>query len=234
MRCMVVLLTAAACFSQSKVNVGQARLVDAYGANRLPPTSTFASPPSSPPSGAVYIFTDASAVGACSGGGSSLATCRWSDSAWQVVGGSGSGGGGSDSSIFSGGTQVQRLMQCAHGTVPYTTLTTASASQEIAIQTGISGNVRWDQVMVNPTTPFTGGTATLPTVSMGRTGSNNFEMTGVQVPIGSGGTPWTARPIPPQLTGTYSVVLNFAVTTGNVNAFNAGSLDWEICGYAAR
>jgi len=45
---------------------------------------------------------------------------------------------------------------------------------------------------------------------------------------------WTSRPIPPQLTSTYSLVLNFAVTAGNVNAATAGSLTWEVCGYAAR
>jgi hypothetical protein len=44
----------------------------------------------------------------------------------------------------------------------------------------------------------------------------------------------STRPIPPQITSTYSIVLNFAVTAGNVNAVTAGSLTWEVCGYAAR
>jgi hypothetical protein len=44
----------------------------------------------------------------------------------------------------------------------------------------------------------------------------------------------STRPIPPQITGTYSIALNFAVTAGNVNAATAGSLTWEVCGYAAR
>ena len=164
-----------------------------------------------------------------------------------AVGGGGTPGGSSgqmqvnssnsfagQSSIFSGGTLVQRAVECAHGTVGYASLTTAASSQEITIQTGISGNVVYDQILVSPSIAFTGGSATLPTVSMGRTGANNYEMTGALVPIGSGSTFWSARPNPPQLTSTYNIVLNFAVATGNVNAFTAGSLDWRICGYAAQ
>ena len=253
MRFLAVMWIAAACFGQSKGNVEQTGLVDAHGANWIPPTSTFASPPSSPVTGSVYIFTDASAVGTCAGGGSALAFCRWSGSAWSAVGGSGGGGtaGGStgqvqinasgsfagQSSIFSGGTRIQHAVECASGTVPSSTLAAlpSGLSGEVTIQTGISGNVRWDQVMVSETVQFTGTTGL--TVSMGRPGSSDYEMTGALVPlmISSGDSNfWTARPIPPQLTGTYSVVLNFAVTSGNVNAATAGTLTWEVCGYAAR
>ena len=252
MRCMVGLMIAAACFGQGKQNVVQTGMVDAHGANWIPPTATFASTPGSPATGSVYIFTDASAVGTCSGGGSALATCRWSGSAWSAVGGGGGGGGtaggstgqvqvnsssslAGQSSIFSGGTLVQKAVECAHGTTSYTALTAAAANQEITIQTGISGNVRWDQVMLSETTQFSGATGL--TVSMGRPGTNNIEMTGAPVPlmVSSGDANfWSARPIPPQLTGTYSIVLNFAVTSGNVNATTAGVLTWEACGYAAR
>ena len=76
----ISLLVAAACFAQGKENIVRTGVVDAHAANWIPPTASFASPPSSPPAGSVYIFTDASAVGACSGGGSALATCRWSGS----------------------------------------------------------------------------------------------------------------------------------------------------------
>ena len=252
MRLTITFLVAAACFGQGKQNAVQTGTVDAHGANWIPPTSTFASPPSSPATGSVYVFTDASAVGTCSGGGSALATCRWSGSAWAAVGGGGGGGGtaggstgqvqvnssgsfAGQSSIFSGGTRVQRAAECASGTVAASALTAAAASQEITIQTGISGNIRWDQVMVSETTQFTGTTGL--TVSMGRPGTNNSEMTGAQIPlmVSSGDANfWSARPIPPQLTGTYSVVLNFGVTSGNVNAASAGVVTWEVCGYAAR
>jgi hypothetical protein len=130
---------------------------------------------------------------------------------------------------------VQSSVECASGTVPAIALTVAAASEEITIQTAVSGDVRWAQVMVSETTLFAGTTGL--TVSMGRPGSNNYEMTGTLVPlmVSSGDANyWTSRPNPPQLTGTYSIVLNFAVTSGNVNAATAGVLTWELCGYAAR
>ena len=156
MRFTLAILMAAACFGQGKQNVAQTGTVDAHAATWIPPAATFASAPGSPATGAVYIFTDATATGTCSGGGSALATCRWSGSAWAAVG----GGGGStpDASIFSAGARVLRAVQCASGTVSYASLTAAASSQEITVQTGISGNVRWDQVMVSETTQFAGAT----------------------------------------------------------------------------
>jgi hypothetical protein len=247
-----ILILSAACFGQGRQNVVQTGTVDAHGANWIPPTSTFAAPPSSPAPGSVYIFTDANAVGACTGGGSALATCRWSGSAWSAVsggtGGSGTPGGLSgqaqinsggtfagQASVFNGGTLVQRAVECATGTVNSTALTASAANQEITIQAAISGNVRWDEVTVSETTQFAGTTGL--TVSMGRPGTNNLEMTGTLVPlmVSSGDSNyWTARPSPAQLSGTYPIVLNFAVTSGNVNAATAGTLTWEICGYAVR
>ena len=158
MRLAIALLITAACYGQGTLNLTTTGHRDDSGAMVQPPTRTFASPPSSPVTGSVYIFTDSSAVGTCSGGGSALATCRWSGSAWQAGGGA---GGSSDASIFSGGAQVLRSIQCASGTTSYTALTAAAANQEITIQTGISGNVRWDQVMVSETTQFAGVNAAL-------------------------------------------------------------------------
>ena len=215
---------------QSKRNEVQTGVVDARGANWIPPTAKFANEPSSPATGSFYIFTDAGAVGSCTGGGSALATCRWSGVAWQAV-----GGGASQALIFSGGTLVQRQVECAKGTVSVSALTAAASSQEITIQTGIPGNTRWEQVLVSETTQFAGTTGL--TVSMGRPGSNNYEMTGTLVPLmaSSGDVNyWSSRPAPPQLTSTYSIVLNFTVTSGNVNAATGGLLTWEVCGYAAR
>jgi len=146
-----------------------------------------------------------------------------------------SGSFAGQTSIFSGGTLAQRAMECTSGTTSYSALTAAAASQEITIQTGVSGNVRWDHVTISETTQFAGTTGL--TVSMGRPGTNNYEMTGAQFPlmVSSGdANSWTARPIPPQLTGTYTLVLNFAVASGNVNAATAGSVTWEACGYSVR
>ncbi|MBI3888908.1 hypothetical protein HY311_03935 [Candidatus Nomurabacteria bacterium] len=146
-------------------------------------------------------------------------------------------GGGSQPTIFSSGTAVQQAVECAHGTVGTAQLSglAAGASGEVTLQTGISGDVRWQGILLSETTQFTG---TNLTVSMGRPGSTTHaEMTnGVNFPLGVGSSDtnyFSTRPIPPQITSTYGVVLNFAVTSGNVNA-STGSLTWEMCGYKAR
>ena len=78
--------------AQGLANFSQTGTVDAHSANWIPPTSTFAAPPSSPATGSVYVFTDAASLGTCSGTGSSLSTCRWSGSAWAAIsGGTGTG-----------------------------------------------------------------------------------------------------------------------------------------------
>jgi hypothetical protein len=115
-RFIVVLLIAAACFGQARQNVVQTGTVDARGANWLPPSSTFASPPATPATGSVYIFTDASAVGTCSAGGSSLATCRWSGSAWAAVGGGGGSAGAPYlSSLIAGPDSTKTIAGATHG-----------------------------------------------------------------------------------------------------------------------
>ena len=237
-RFVIGLILVTGCFGQGKKNVVQTGVVDAHGATWVPPSTRFSAPPSTPPTGAVYVFTDAAATGSCTGGGSALATCRWSGSDWQAVGGG--GGATSQPSIFTGGTLVQRQVECASGTVPFSALTAATPAQEITIQTGIAGNVRWDQVLISETTQFAG----IPTlsVSMGRPGvNNNLEMSGVSLPLklsGGDANYWSTRPIPPQLAGTYSIVLNFLgngnLGNGSASNFTAGAVSWEVCGYAAR
>lgn len=93
-RIIFALLLASVGFAQQSNRVEKG-VVDAHAATWIPPTVTFASPPSSPPTGAVYIFTDAISLGTCAGGGTARATCRWNGSAWEATGGGGSGGGSS-------------------------------------------------------------------------------------------------------------------------------------------
>jgi hypothetical protein len=62
------------------------------GASLRMPESTFASLPPSPLTGQVVIFTDALVLGTCSGGGTSLAICRYTGSGWAAIAGGGSGG----------------------------------------------------------------------------------------------------------------------------------------------
>ena len=103
---IVILILASFAFAQ-KSNRIETGTVDAHAANWIPPTDTFASPPASPPTGAVYIFTDATSLGTCSGGGTARATCRWNGSAWEATGGGGSGGGGG-----AGGLDILRFGIC--------------------------------------------------------------------------------------------------------------------------
>lgn len=217
----LLLLIAAAGFGQARQNTVQTGVVDARGANWIPPKAMFANPPSAPPAGSVYVFDDANSSGSCTGGGSAAAICRWNGSSWDALGG---GGGAAQASLLSGGTQVQRSVQCASGAVPYTMLQslTDGVSGEVTIQTGVSGNMRWDQVLISETTQFAGLNGL--TVSMGRPGTTNHdEMTGAMVPLmvsGGDANYWSTRPIPPQITSTYSIVLNFAVPT----YYNAGTV----------
>lgn len=226
MRNLILLFALAiSCFGQGKRNVIETGTVDARGAVWLPPHATFASPPSLPPTGAVFLFTDASATGTCAGTGTALATCRWSGSAWQAVGGGGSVGSGS--------------ITCATGTVAAAAVAALSGTTgEITIQTGVAGTTRFDQVLVSETTIFAGSFTGL-TVSMGRPGtSNHDEMTaGTVALMASSGDAnfWSTRPAPPQITsGTYSIVLNFISTGANLSTASSGSLTWEVCSYAAR
>ena len=226
MRFIVTLLVAAACFGQGKQNVVQSGIVDAHGANWIPPTSTFTSPPSSPATGSVYIFTDASAVGTCSGGGSALAVCRWSGSTWQAVGGSGGGGGtpggstgqmqvnssgsfAGQSSVLSGGgsTVWQRATECATGTISLssgtwtypggTAAAASAASQEITIITGLTGDMRYTRTLLAESTQFASSSVTATKVSLGRSGSStNDELLPQTSFMVSSGNAWFAEDRP--------------------------------------
>lgn len=58
-----------------------------FSAGRISyPDATFASPPSSPLTGQVWLFSDASSTGVCGSGGSAKALCRWTGSTWEPLG----------------------------------------------------------------------------------------------------------------------------------------------------
>ncbi len=235
MRFAIVFLGAIACFGQGTYNLTGHGVLDAHGMVWRFPESTRAGLPipAATNAGWRYTVTDCLEVSCTAGGGSIVEDLRSDGSlAWVVISGASSS---SQASIFSAGTQVQRSVQCASGITNSAALTAAATSQEITIQTGISGNVRWEHATVSETTQFTGTTGL--TVSMGRPGGADAEMTGGAVALmlaGGDANVWATRPVPPQLTGTYSLVLNFAVTSGNVNAATGGALTWEVCGYVAR
>jgi hypothetical protein len=124
------------------------------------------------------------------------------------------------------------LAQCSGGSVSYSSFT-ATGSQEIPILVGVSGSTRYDQITLSETTKFDNITGLK--VSMGRPGSaTHAEMLGGWFDLGvsSGAFNfWNARPVPPQLTSTYTIVLIFTVPSGTLNVAEAGVLTWEICGW---
>jgi hypothetical protein len=129
-------------------------------------------------------------------------------------------------------------IQCAAGIVDFSKLnTTAAANLEVQIIASLSGDFRFHHVFLAEHSQFTGLPVGDLTVSMGRPGTTNYELTGALVPLGlSSGDDannWTARPIPPQVTGTYPVVVNFASAAGVLTSLTAGLLRWEVCGFMA-
>jgi hypothetical protein len=247
MRLIIVLSIAGACFGQGKQNVVQTGVVDAHGANWIPPTSTFASPPSSAATGSVYIFTDASAVGTCSGGGSALATCRWSGSAWQAVGGGGGGTAGGSTGqmqvnssgsfagqafgLDGGGSRVsQRGTECATGTVSLsggiwtypggTVAAAAAASQEITIIASLTGDMRYTRTLLAESTQFASSSVTATKVSLGRSGiSTDDELLPQTSFMVSSGNAWFAedRPQTPVLGASNTYSLVLAIRTTGGN-----------------
>lgn len=241
MKIVTILALVSACWAQQQNSV-QTGTIDASGISKYkPPLKTVATlPTASSNTNALFIVTDGTSSSDCTGGGGSTrAICISDGSAWVTMGG---GGGGSQTSIFSGGTQVQKYVQCAHGSTLYTDLNglANTPSGEITIQTGVSGDVRWDQVKLSESTQFTGPTGlTGLTVSMGRPGnSNHDELTGTSMALqvsSSDANYWSAKPIPPQLSSTYSIVLNFftpyyyatgTVTTNGTTAVTGSGTTW--------
>src|ERR1035437_2769260 len=137
MRYAIALIAAAACFGQGKQNVAQTGIVDAHGANWRFPESTFTGlpTPAGGNTGWRYTVTDCLTSACTAGGGSVQADLRSTGSAWVVI----SGGGGS------------AAPPCQYGTVSYTALTAAMASQEVTIQTGVLGTYRYHGVVLSET-----------------------------------------------------------------------------------
>lgn len=246
MRFITAVFIAAACFGQGKQNVVQTGLVDAHGASWIPPTSTFASPPSAPLNGSVYLFTDANAVGTCAGGGSALSLCRWSGSLWTALGGGTAAAAGSDGQMqvnaggsfaaqasgFSGGGSrlYQRGTECATGTVslsggvwtyPGGTVPAAAATnQEITIITGLTGDMRYARTLLAESTQFASSSVTATKVSLGRAGnSTDDELLPQTSFMISSGNAWFAedRPQTPILGAANTYSIVLAVRTTGGN-----------------
>lgn len=149
-----------------------------------------------------------------------------------------SGAFGGIPSIFSNGTTNQWGIECTHQSITSVDVAALGSTTggEITLQTGIVAGTRFEQITLSETTQFTGTFSAL-TVSLGRPGGNNTELTmglfSIMISTGNVNN-WTTRPIPPQLTTTYSIVASFISTGANLSTASAGLLDVEFCAYKAR
>lgn len=117
-------------------------------------------------------------------------------------------------------------------------------SQEVTIFSQAPATTRWDMITVCPTVRFLGQTRV--TMSIGRPGTNDSEMSGAEVPLedsSNNSNCWTARPAIPQLIGAYDVVVKFAAYTtdasgqlapGNLKNLTQGVATWEACYYQGK
>ena len=131
---------------------------------------------------------------------------------------------------------VQPPIACVCGTVDASALTAAANAQEIPLLRGLSGNFRFEHVLVQEAKQFVAtGVASL-SVAVGRpgTGSELIPPFALMSALGPQNF-WFDRPGPPQVTGTYDLIANFSAPSplgnGAASNFTAGSVSWEICGY---
>jgi len=105
--------------------------------------ATFAAPPSSPAVNASYLFSDASAAGACTGGGASYSICVWTGTAWGPSSSS-SGASGTVTTFTSG--SLAPLFTTSVGTpsvTPAQTFALASTTQNYVLAGPTSGSGAW-------------------------------------------------------------------------------------------
>ena len=131
---------------------------------------------------------------------------------------------------------IQSSATCRCGTVAASSLTAPSVSQEVPILTALQGNFRFDHVLVQETTRFSSESADSLVVGVGRASLGSDVVSPFALESNSAPNNfWYERPTPPQLTGSYDLVLNFKASSplgdGNVSNFSAGVLTWEVCGY---
>jgi hypothetical protein len=132
----------------------------------------------------------------------------------------------------------QRTISCWCGSVGAAALIAANKTQQVTILPGLTGGFRFDHILVQESTRFQDGPATL-SVSAGRP-----EAAAELVPpfdLKSEAAPqnfWFDRPAPPTLIGTYALVLQFsapsALGTGSASHFTSGAVNWEVCGYTVQ
>jgi hypothetical protein len=118
-------------------------------------------------------------------------------------------------------------------------LTAPSNSQEIPILTGIAGSFRFDHVLLQETRRFSSGSVSGIEVGVGRANLGTDVVPPFPLNNDDAADNFIyRRPNPPQLSGAYTLVLNFKASSplgnGYTSNFTAGALTWEVCGYNAQ
>ena len=188
-----------------------------------------AAQPQSTPCGAVdEVSTGGAASGARSGAGTAGQSATQTTAAENAA-----------AQIQRRPTPVPGGFTCRCGTVGSNSLTAVSKSQEIPILPGLSGSFRFDHVLVRETRRFASESVATLSVGLGRAGFGADIIPAI--PLKSASAPfsfWYDRLTPPQLTGTYDLVLYFQAPSllgnGESSNFKEGAVAWEVCGYNAR
>ncbi len=231
----------------------------ASGQWRPPEATVSGLPAASANSGKVFLVTDAASAGSCgSGGGTTRELCRSNGTSYECVGNcGGSGGGGSpggssgqlqvnSSGAFGGqaysltGGAFQRGVECATGTTSYSALTANAVTQEVTIVTAVPAKFRFTHMLVQEAAQFVAAGVTTLAVSAGRAGVDTDVIPLLTLKQATAPQNyWYDRPgMPVAGTGTYDLVLQFtgssALGTGSASNFSAGTVNWEVCGFAVQ
>ena len=125
---------------------------------------------------------------------------------------------------------------CRCGTVGAGSLTAKSNVQEVPILNGLAGSFRFDHVLVRELKQWTSDSVGSLAVGMGRPNAGGDVL--APFSLKSDGAPDNSsygRPVPPQRSGSYDLVLQFKGSStlgdGAVSNFATGTVAWEICGH---
>jgi hypothetical protein len=106
----------------------------------------------------------------------------------------------------------------------------------VPILSGLTGGFRFDHVLLRETRRFSSDTVASLTVGVGRPNGKSDVLSPFSLKSDSAPDNFSyERPVPPQRTGAYDLVLHFKASSslgdGAVSNFSNGTVSWEICGY---
>ncbi len=127
---------------------------------------------------------------------------------------------------------------CWCGNVTAGSLTSATASQEVPMISGLAGTFRIEHILIQETQRFASELVNRLAVTarpkVGEDFISEFELKSETAPQNFA----HERPVTPPLSGTYDLILRFTgsspLAIQGVSNFGAGSLRWEVCGYRVQ